>query len=55
VQARAVAGKADIEANLLDLLDAIDAAKTLKSVDPTGVRLALDELVRYWEARWSVY
>jgi hypothetical protein len=40
---------------LIELLDAIDQAKALQSVDPTAVRLALDELVSFWEARWSAY
>jgi hypothetical protein len=52
---RPIAGRTDVEANLIELLDAIDQAKALQSVDPTAVRLALDELVSFWEARWSAY
>jgi len=52
VGSRVVTTKTDAEANLTDLLAAVDQAKTL-TVDPTAMRLALDELIRYWEARWS--
>ncbi len=54
VAARPVGGKASIEQNLNELLEAGDDVKSLRSVDPTPARLALDELIRYWEARWTV-
>jgi hypothetical protein len=54
VSARPIGSAADIELDIADLLSAVDDAKTLQSVDPTPVRLALDELIRYWEARWAL-
>ena len=45
----------DIEANLHDLLAAVHATSELRRQDAAPVRLTLDELIRYWEARWSVY
>ena len=55
VAARPIHSRTDIEANLKDLLGAAAQASSLRTVDPTAVRLALDELIRYWEARWSVF
>jgi hypothetical protein len=49
---RPVLAKADAEANLADLLDAVDETRNL-GIDATALRLGLDELIRYWEARWS--
>jgi hypothetical protein len=51
VGSRAVTVKADAEANLTDLLAAVDQAKTIANAGT--VRLALDDLIVYWEARWS--
>jgi hypothetical protein len=51
VQARVVSNRADAEENIDDLLEAVESAEKLKTVDPTPMRLALDELIRYWEAR----
>jgi len=55
VSRRSITSAASIESNLGDILDAVDQAKTLQTVDPIAIRLALDALVRYWEARWSTY
>jgi len=55
VQARVVSRRSDAEANIDDLLDAVESAEKLKTVDPTPMRLALDELIRYWEARWYAF
>jgi subtilase family serine protease len=42
---------ADREQAIGDLLAAIDAARALRTLDPTPLRLALDELLAVWEAR----
>lgn len=55
VQARAVTSRAAIEFNLRDLLDAAEETEELHTVNPTPLRLSLDEVIRYWEARWSTY
>jgi len=55
VQNRSIHSRADVDANLEDLYVAIDQAKTLRSPLRTSMRLALDELIRYWEARWFAY
>ena len=52
VQLRTVKSRGDAEKNIEDLLDAVGWAEKLKTIDPTQTRLALDELIRYWEARW---
>jgi Tol biopolymer transport system component/flagellar hook assembly protein FlgD/subtilase family serine protease len=51
VQNRSVACRADVEANLVDLFAAIAATRGLSSNGP-AMRLSLDEVIRYWEARW---
>jgi hypothetical protein len=55
VQSRVVTRRADAEENIEDLLEAVESAKRLTTVDPTPLRLALDELIRYWEARWYAF
>jgi len=55
VEERPVRDRKDVEANLDDLLAAVDEAKRLKSVSPLAMRLTLDELIRYWEAQWLAY
>jgi subtilase family serine protease/flagellar hook assembly protein FlgD len=55
VQNRIVRSRSDVEKNLSTLLDAVKSSKDLKSPGGASVRLALDELIRYWEARWFVY
>ncbi|MHB8873510.1 MAG: Ig-like domain-containing protein [Myxococcaceae bacterium] len=55
VQLRPVASRADIEENLENLLEAVEDAERLNSSNKTSVRLAVDELIRYWEARWYVF
>jgi hypothetical protein len=55
IQARPIGSRADIEANLADILAAIEDARKLKTVSPALVRTSLAELVRYWEARWFVF
>jgi hypothetical protein len=55
VQARTVTKRADAEENIEDLLEAVESARKLRTVNPTPMRLALDELVRYWEARWYAF
>ena len=55
IAARAIHCQSDIERNLEDLFEALESARGLKTVSPAATRLALDELVRYWEARWYLY
>jgi len=52
IAARAVASRTEARANLGDLAVAVASARLITTADPTATRLALDELVRYWEARW---
>lgn len=51
VQARPVGTRADAELNLEDLSDAIEEAREVGG-GGAAVRASLDELLRYWEARW---
>jgi hypothetical protein len=55
VQARAVSGRTEAEANIQDLLAAVTELQKLKTVDSKPLRLSVDELIRYWEARWFAY
>ena len=52
VEERPVLKAADAEANLAELLAAVDEARTLRTFNPVRMRLALDRLIQYWEARW---
>jgi hypothetical protein len=52
VQSRPVNGVEEVEANLEDLFGAVEEVRSLKQASPLQVRLALDSLIRYWEARW---
>ncbi|HYH98664.1 CARDB domain-containing protein [Hyalangium sp.] len=54
VEARPIAQRGDIEANITDLLAAADMTRAL-SGGSAPVRKALGDLLRYWEARWFVY
>jgi hypothetical protein len=51
VQNRTVTLRTDVEANLADLFLAVAASRGLSS-NSQAMRLSLDELIRYWEARW---
>jgi hypothetical protein len=51
VQNRTVTSRTDVEANLADLFLAVTASRGLSS-NSQAMRLSLDELIRYWEARW---
>jgi subtilase family serine protease/flagellar hook assembly protein FlgD/Tol biopolymer transport system component len=42
---------ADRERAIGDLLVAVDRTKALRTADPTALRLALDALIAFWEAR----
>jgi subtilase family serine protease/flagellar hook assembly protein FlgD/Tol biopolymer transport system component len=53
VQTRPVVTAADAEANLRDLYQAAGISGNLSTVSPVQMRLALDRLIIYWEARWS--
>jgi hypothetical protein len=53
IETRAVSSRAGAEQNV-DHLDAISQAQQVTTVDSSALRLALDELVRYWEARWYI-
>jgi hypothetical protein len=52
IDLRAVTDRTAAAQNISDLLDAVDLAKTVGSPEGESLRFALDELVRYWEARW---
>lgn len=51
VQANPGATASEREQAIADLLSAIQAAKALRTVDPTALRLALDAQLAYWETR----
>jgi Tol biopolymer transport system component len=55
VETRPIRRRSDVEENLDELFTAVADAKRLEDASPTAVRLALDDLIRYWEARWSVF
>lgn len=46
---------ADVECNLKRLLEAAEIARTLPANEVDSVRRPIDELIRYWEARWYAY
>ena len=53
VQNRVVRRQDDAEENIENLLDAANAAAQLSTVNPEAMRLSVDGLLAYWEARWS--
>lgn len=55
VQTRTVSTRADVETNLSDLIVAVDDAKMLTAATKGQIRQSLDEVLRYWEARWYVF
>lgn len=54
VERRAPTRRVDVESNLESLFRAVEETRKLR-VDGTAVRLALDDLIGYWEARWFTF
>lgn len=51
VRDRTVAGTAEMELNISDLLNAADNLKGITSLDLSAIRFSVDNLLRYWEER----
>ena len=55
VQKRQAAGRNDVEANLDDMLKAIDSLIGVEGTYLTDERLLSDALLRMWEGRWYYF
>ncbi len=53
VQARPIVTAADAEANLSDLYEAVQDSRSVGIANRKQMRLVLDRVISYWEARWS--
>jgi hypothetical protein len=54
VAGRVTDSRRDAARNIDDLLDAVAHVKRIESNEAEALRVLLDDLIQYWEARWTV-